>query len=78
MRRGQPKFRKKLLALYDGPIAGAPSYLAFDMVDASAMLWRLSATGHPMMAHRIDSRAVLIGMERAVREMKDIIEQARR
>jgi enoyl-CoA hydratase/carnithine racemase len=23
-----------------------------------AMLWRLSATGHPMMAHRIDSRAI--------------------
>ena len=23
-----------------------------------AMLWRLSATEHPMMAHRIDSRAI--------------------
>ena len=23
-----------------------------------AMLWRLSATEHPMMAHRIDSKAI--------------------
>jgi hypothetical protein len=35
----------QVLALYDGPIAGAPTYLAFDMVDASAMLWRLSLRG---------------------------------
>ena len=30
------------------------------------------------IGHSVVSRAVLIGMERAVREMKDIIEQARR
>lgn len=35
----------QVLALYDGPIAGTPSLLAFDMVDASAMLWRLSLRG---------------------------------
>ena len=35
----------QVLALYDGPIAGEPTYLAFDMLDASAMLWRLNLRG---------------------------------
>lgn len=33
------------LALYDGPIRGARSAVALDMVDASAMLWRLHLAG---------------------------------
>lgn len=33
------------LALYDGPIRGARSAVALDLVDASALLWRLSASG---------------------------------
>jgi len=32
-------------ALYDGPIWGEQSNLAFDMVDAAALLWRLSLKG---------------------------------
>jgi len=35
----------QVLSLYDGPIAGTPTYLAFDMIDASAMLWRLALRG---------------------------------
>jgi hypothetical protein len=31
----------RVLELYDGPIFGEPSDFAFDMLDASAMLWRL-------------------------------------
>jgi tetratricopeptide (TPR) repeat protein len=33
------------LALYDGPIYGERSQLAYDMVDASALLWRLMLRG---------------------------------
>jgi tetratricopeptide (TPR) repeat protein len=33
------------LALYDGPIFGQTSTLAFDMVDAAALLWRLELAG---------------------------------
>ncbi|WP_163558008.1 tetratricopeptide repeat protein [Halomonas sp. NO4] len=33
------------LALYDGPIREARSAVALDMVDASALLWRLTLTG---------------------------------
>jgi tetratricopeptide (TPR) repeat protein len=35
----------QVLALYDGPIYGKPSTLALNMVDASAMLWRLHLGG---------------------------------
>ncbi len=35
----------EVLDLYDGPIWGARSTLAFDMVDASALLWRLHLLG---------------------------------
>jgi tetratricopeptide (TPR) repeat protein len=35
----------EVLALYDGPIAGGRSEIALNMVDASAILWRLSITG---------------------------------
>ena len=34
------------LLLYDGPIRGARSTIALDLVDASALLWRLHLTGH--------------------------------
>ncbi len=34
-----------VLALYDDPIRGARSELAYDMVDASALLWRLHLMG---------------------------------
>ncbi|MCW5725538.1 MAG: tetratricopeptide repeat protein [Maricaulaceae bacterium] len=33
------------LALYDGPVRGAKSAVALDLVDASALLWRLEALG---------------------------------
>jgi len=36
---------REALALYDGPIRGARSAVAIDMVDASAMLWRLHLAG---------------------------------
>lgn len=32
----------EVLRLYDGPIYGAKSELAYDMIDASALLWRLT------------------------------------
>ena len=35
----------EVLKLYDGPIYGTPSSMAFDMVDASALLWRLKLMG---------------------------------
>ena len=35
----------EVLALYDGPIAGGRSEIALNMVDASAILWRLFLTG---------------------------------
>jgi hypothetical protein len=35
----------EVLALYDGPIYGARSAVVFDMIDASAMLWRLMLRG---------------------------------
>ncbi|RCS24741.1 tetratricopeptide repeat protein [Phyllobacterium salinisoli] len=36
----------EVLALYDGPIRQDRSLVALDMVDASALLWRLHLTGH--------------------------------
>jgi hypothetical protein len=35
----------EVLTLYDGPIQGAVSDMAFDMVDAAALLWRLELAG---------------------------------
>jgi hypothetical protein len=35
----------EVLALYDGPIFGAQSKVALNMVDASALLWRLQISG---------------------------------
>jgi tetratricopeptide (TPR) repeat protein len=36
----------EVLRLYDGPIRGSRSRVALDLVDASALLWRLHLTGH--------------------------------
>ena len=36
---------EEVLRLYDGPIRGSRSGIAVDMVDASALLWRLTLTG---------------------------------
>jgi hypothetical protein len=36
----------EVLRLYDGPIRGSRSVIALDLVDASAILWRLSLSGH--------------------------------
>ncbi|MDH5538619.1 MAG: tetratricopeptide repeat protein [Rhizobacter sp.] len=36
----------QVLALYDGPIRGSRSHIALDLVDASALLWRLHLCGH--------------------------------
>jgi tetratricopeptide (TPR) repeat protein len=36
----------EVLRLYDGPIRGSRSVVALDLVDASALLWRLALTGH--------------------------------
>jgi tetratricopeptide (TPR) repeat protein len=36
----------EVLALYDGPIAGTGSTLVLNLVDASAILWRLHLGGH--------------------------------
>jgi hypothetical protein len=36
----------EVLRLYDGPIRGSQSPIALDLVDASALLWRLALTGH--------------------------------
>ena len=36
------------LALYDGPIRAERSTMALDMVDASALLWRLMLAGHDL------------------------------
>lgn len=36
---------KEVLALYDGPIRQERSAVVLDMIDASALLWRLSLTG---------------------------------
>ncbi|APO72187.1 tetratricopeptide repeat-containing StaR-like protein (plasmid) [Rhizobium gallicum] len=36
----------EVFALYDGPIRESRSTLAIDMVDASALLWRLHLSGH--------------------------------
>ncbi|MGF1641640.1 MAG: tetratricopeptide repeat protein [Rhodospirillales bacterium] len=36
----------EVLALYDGPIRGARSAVVLDLIDASAMLWRLHLGGH--------------------------------
>ena len=35
-----------VFSLYDGPIRGERSPVALDMADASALLWRLTLTGH--------------------------------
>lgn len=35
----------EVLALFDGPIHGARSHVVLDMIDASAMLWRLQLRG---------------------------------
>ncbi len=37
---------EEVLALYDGPIRQDRSTVALDLVDASALLWRLSLSGH--------------------------------
>jgi hypothetical protein len=37
---------EEVLALYDGPIRGGHSRVALDLVDASALLWRVSVAGH--------------------------------
>ncbi|MES2474098.1 MAG: tetratricopeptide repeat protein, partial [Pseudomonadota bacterium] len=36
----------EVLALYDGPIRQGRSMVAMDMIDASAMLWRVHLSGH--------------------------------
>jgi tetratricopeptide (TPR) repeat protein len=36
----------RALALYDGAVRKTPSAVALDLVDASALLWRLHLTGH--------------------------------
>ncbi len=36
---------ERAMALYDGPIRGGRSQVAVDMVDASALLWRLTLSG---------------------------------
>lgn len=41
----------EVLHLYDGPIRGSRSVIALDLVDASALLWRLSLSGHDV-GHR--------------------------
>jgi hypothetical protein len=38
--------RDEVLALYDGPIRGTRSAVALDLVDASALLWRVTLAGH--------------------------------
>jgi tetratricopeptide (TPR) repeat protein len=38
--------RADVLRIYDGPIRGSRSVVALDLVDASALLWRLHLTGH--------------------------------
>lgn len=40
----------EVLALYDGPIRGGRSDMALDLVDASALLWRLHLRGRPLEA----------------------------
>jgi len=36
----------EVFGLYDGPVRGERSSMALDLVDASALLWRLHAAGH--------------------------------
>jgi hypothetical protein len=36
----------EVLRLYDGPVRGSRSVVALDLVDASALLWRLTLCGH--------------------------------
>jgi tetratricopeptide (TPR) repeat protein len=38
--------RDTALALYDGPVRGSRSHVALDLVDASALLWRMHLCGH--------------------------------
>jgi hypothetical protein len=38
--------RDEVLGIYDGPIRASRSVVALDLVDASALLWRLHLTGH--------------------------------
>ena len=53
----------EVLRLYDGPIRGSQSGIALDLVDASALLWRLHLTGHDVgerwaeLAQRWDQHA---------------------
>jgi len=42
------------LALYDGPIRGARDRLAVNLVDASALLWRLAIDGHDVGARWVE------------------------
>jgi tetratricopeptide (TPR) repeat protein len=37
---------EQVLALYDGPVRGDRSAVVLDLVDASALLWRLHLSGH--------------------------------
>jgi hypothetical protein len=52
-----------VLRLYDGPIRGSQSAIALDLVDASALLWRLALSGHDVgkrwteLAERWDQHA---------------------
>jgi hypothetical protein len=54
---------EEVLRLYDGPIRGSRSVVALDLVDASALLWRLCLTGHDVgdrwteLAHAWDQHA---------------------
>lgn len=41
----------EVLRLYDGPIRGSRSVIALDLLDASALLWRLHLSGHEV-GHR--------------------------
>jgi tetratricopeptide (TPR) repeat protein len=47
---------EEVLALYDGPIRQGRSLVALDMIDASAMLWRLTLSGLDV-GHRWDELA---------------------
>jgi tetratricopeptide (TPR) repeat protein len=38
--------RDEVLRIYDGPVRGGRSVVALDLIDASALLWRLALTGH--------------------------------
>ena len=44
----------EVLRLYDGPIRGTRSVVALDLVDASALLWRLTLIGHDVVDRWIE------------------------